>query len=246
MEGSGCRAAAVEVVGNSGEVVDGVEQDFGGEASAVRPGEVPGVGEVEIIRGGSELVQARGEDPADQVFSDRIHGRRNRRPGPRGGVRSTVGLETRKSSTGSTKPRPKKLAQTRFTWARAKNGLSGAVSQSASACRGSDSGSKSAGSSGFAGVGPSSTPVTGAFSTAPPGVWKNVSVPRRWVGRDRLPSASAARKRRPIGRVGLTFRSGGGGTWRIPNGCRGRSGRRAWYDPGVPGDRGACTAGPSR
>ena len=45
------------------------------------------------------------------------------------------GLVTRKSSTGSTKPRLINPRQTRLTSARAKKGLSGCVSQSASAGR---------------------------------------------------------------------------------------------------------------
>ena len=52
----------------------------------------------------------------------------------------TGGLEARKSSSGSTMPRPNSSRQTRLAWARAKNGLSGAATQSASACKRSASG----------------------------------------------------------------------------------------------------------
>ena len=55
------------------------------------------------------------------------------------------GLASRMSSTASTRPRPMKFFHTRLTIARAKNGFSGATSQSAKYCRRSSAESSGSG-----------------------------------------------------------------------------------------------------
>ena len=84
-----------------------------------------------LVRHGAELVHVRRHDRADQVLQvvavrDEVLRQRVQQRG-----RCVGGLEARKSSTGWTMPRPISSPQTRLTIARAKNGLSGRVSQSA-------------------------------------------------------------------------------------------------------------------
>ena len=82
-----------------------------------------------------------------------------------------AGFVARMSSSGSTSPRPKKCFQVRFTNDRAKNGLSGDVSQSASCSRGSSLASI------VSGVPPrpagvSWSPDFGCLAVATPVLWK--------------------------------------------------------------------------
>ena len=58
LDGAGAGRTAIEIVLGGGNVVDGVEEDFGGETAAVGAREIFGVGEVVLVRCRAELVKA--------------------------------------------------------------------------------------------------------------------------------------------------------------------------------------------
>ncbi len=142
------------------------------------------------------------------------------------------GLVARKSSFGSTSPRPIRCSQTRFTCACAKNGLSGDATQSASAVRRSASGAERGR---LRAEEHAASPAASCAGSSPRrrGSGRRSARRRTRACRGRPSACSPARgsrcgrraRRSRNTRRSSSGRTGGCGTSRSRRGCRGRPAR---------------------